>query len=476
MALGELRDTYVSTMTSFAQVVEMKDSTTRGPPRPNAAARPRDRRGGRPRDGRAARDPRTGSSCTTSGRSGSRRTSCASPGRLDEAEWLVMREHPTIGAHDRRADPVPGRGGRHRPLATTSDGTATATRGAAPRGDPAGGARLRDRRLLRRDDQRPSLPRGAAGRAGDRRDRAAARARSSTPTSCRPSSIWSSASRARSASRRPPKRSDRPAALGSPPMPEPLVQRRALGAGGIGPPRRRRGVRRGRPARREHRRSRHGGVRAVVHEAVPGRGVAVRDRRRRSRHARSPSCARRTTVSRSTCGRSARSCAEGGLSTDDLRTPPARPFDVEALIRTRKPSPLLHDCSGNHAGMLVASARAGWSIETYRSKRHPHQRRLLPDDPRAQRRRAGGRRGRLWHPGPRAAVARARHDVGAVRGDLAIRFLRRAIDAMRSEPYLVGGPRREDTAIMQARPTSPSRRAPRPWTAPSRCPSGSASR
>jgi L-asparaginase II len=34
-------------------------------------------------------------------------------------------------------------------------------------------------------------------------------------------------------------------------------------------------------------------------------------------------------------------------------------------------------CSGNHAGLLVASARRGWDLDTYRAPNHPIQRRVL---------------------------------------------------------------------------------------------------
>lgn len=141
----------------------------------------------------------------------------------------------------------------------------------------------------------------------------------------------------------------------------------------------------------------------------------------------------------------------GGLSEADLQTPAARPFDVEALIRTRRPSPLLHDCSGNHAGMLVASARAGWPLETYRSRRHPHHRRLLP----MIRELAGAEPvigvdgcGIPVHGLPLRALA----TMWARCATTTDPFLRRAIDGMRAEPYLVGGRDRDDTAIMQAAP------------------------
>ncbi len=141
----------------------------------------------------------------------------------------------------------------------------------------------------------------------------------------------------------------------------------------------------------------------------------------------------------------------GGLLADDLQTPPARPFDVEALIRTRKPSPILHDCSGNHAGILVASARAGWPVETYRSKRHPHHRRLLP-----LIRELSGADPVVGVDGCGIPVhglpLREHATMWARCAETSDPFLRRSIDAMRSEPYLVGGRDREDTAIMQAAP------------------------
>jgi len=141
----------------------------------------------------------------------------------------------------------------------------------------------------------------------------------------------------------------------------------------------------------------------------------------------------------------------GGLSEADLQTPAARPFDVEALIRTREPSPLLHDCSGNHAGMIVASARAGWPLETYRSRRHPHHRRLLP-----MIRELAGVEPVIGVDGCGIPVhglpLRSLATMYARCATTADPFLRRAVDAMRAEPYLVAGRDRDDTSIMQAAP------------------------
>jgi HD-GYP domain-containing protein (c-di-GMP phosphodiesterase class II) len=98
MALEELRETYVSTMTSFAQVVEMKDSITAGhldrtqrlglalaeAVDPDLAAQP---------------ETRYGFFLHDIGKVGIPERILRKPAALDDAEWLVMREHPTIGAH-----------------------------------------------------------------------------------------------------------------------------------------------------------------------------------------------------------------------------------------------------------------------------------------------------------------------------------------------------------------------------------------
>src|SRR6185436_3192362 len=75
----------------------------------------------------------------------------------------------------------------------------------------------------------------------------------------------------------------------------------------------------------------------------------------------------------------------------------------------------------------------------------------VADDPRARRRGAGDRGRRVRHPRPRPSPASARDDVRrcAATEDP---FLRRAIDAMRVEPYLVGGRDRDDSSIMEAAP------------------------
>ncbi|MGE5227921.1 MAG: asparaginase [Planctomycetaceae bacterium] len=144
-----------------------------------------------------------------------------------------------------------------------------------------------------------------------------------------------------------------------------------------------------------------------------------------------------------------------GLGEEALRTPPARPGDPASALRVRAPASVYHNCSGKHAAMLLASARAGWALESYRSRGHPLQRRVLA----AVRTLSGVRDvavgvdgcGVPVHGLPLRAVATmyARLSDPARQGDLAP-FLERVLAGMRAHPYLVGGRDRDDTAIMQA--------------------------
>ena len=145
-----------------------------------------------------------------------------------------------------------------------------------------------------------------------------------------------------------------------------------------------------------------------------------------------------------------------GLTPEALRTPPDRPIDPTSASRVRAPAPLFHNCSGKHAGMLLACARAGWPVSTYRNRSHPLQREVLG----AVRLLSGQEPvmgvdgcGVPVHGLPLAAVATmyARLADPAQQRDLAP-AVARDVGAMRAEPYLVGGRDRDDTAVMQAVP------------------------
>src|SRR5207248_5513920 len=60
-----------------------------------------------------------------------------------------------------------------------------------------------------------------------------------------------------------------------------------------------------------------------------------------------------------------------------FRCPAAWPWNVEDARGVEGQSREYHNCSGKHAGMLVASARRGDPIETYADASHPLQRAVL---------------------------------------------------------------------------------------------------
>jgi L-asparaginase II len=145
--------------------------------------------------------------------------------------------------------------------------------------------------------------------------------------------------------------------------------------------------------------------------------------------------------------------ARAGLGVQALRTPPSRPLDEEAAVQTPEPRSEYHNCSGKHAGMLLATARRGWDLETYRDPEHPLQRKVLEAV-----RLAAGRDpeaigvdgcGVPVHALPLSALAAmfARlAQPGIVAG------AERAVAAMRAAPYLVAGRDRLCTAVMEAVP------------------------
>ncbi|MDP9302551.1 MAG: asparaginase, partial [Actinomycetota bacterium] len=147
----------------------------------------------------------------------------------------------------------------------------------------------------------------------------------------------------------------------------------------------------------------------------------------------------------------------GRLTEADLQTPPDRPLDGASARRVREPRPLYHNCSGKHAGMLLASTRAGWPTPTYRRRSHPLQRRIL----RAVELLSGSDDVALGIDGCgvpvhgiglwAVATMYARLSNPGGQGPLAP-SIHRVVTAMRAEPYLVGGRNRIDTEIMRAAP------------------------
>jgi len=61
------------------------------------------------------------------------------------------------------------------------------------------------------------------------------------------------------------------------------------------------------------------------------------------------------------------------LDASALRCPPAWPLDPARAREVAEARPEYHDCSGKHAGMLLACVRAGLDPSTYQEATHPLQ-------------------------------------------------------------------------------------------------------
>lgn len=149
--------------------------------------------------------------------------------------------------------------------------------------------------------------------------------------------------------------------------------------------------------------------------------------------------------------------ARAGLGPGDLRCPPALPLDEDARLRAEEPRPEYHNCSGKHAGMLLACVRTALDRATYVDPGHPLQHRVLQAVAAA----AGSGPvavgvdgcGVPVHAFPLAAVARA---FGALASPEPLGELagpaRRAVRAMLAQPELVAGAGRLETDLMRAAP------------------------
>ncbi len=142
--------------------------------------------------------------------------------------------------------------------------------------------------------------------------------------------------------------------------------------------------------------------------------------------------------------------SRGGLDFGALRTPPSWPLDEEAARAASERRPELHNCSGKHAGMLLASVRAGFETPSYREPTHPLQQAVIGAVTEA----AGQEPLAIGVDGCGVPVhALPIHAMATVFARLAARALPKAsvaVSAMRSAPYLVGGRDRVCTALMEA--------------------------
>jgi L-asparaginase II len=142
-----------------------------------------------------------------------------------------------------------------------------------------------------------------------------------------------------------------------------------------------------------------------------------------------------------------------GLSERDLRTPADLPYDpVERdawIAAGRAPSKLAHNCSGKHSAMLATSARHGWSLADYKDPAHPLQQAIA---------------GTVAELTGETVTHVAVDGCGTPLFAVSLRGLATAIgriasapdnpvgQAMRAHPEMVGGSRRDVTALARAVP------------------------
>jgi L-asparaginase II len=138
-----------------------------------------------------------------------------------------------------------------------------------------------------------------------------------------------------------------------------------------------------------------------------------------------------------------------GLDFGALRCPPAWPLDEESARRARERRPELHNCSGKHAGMLLASVRGGLALDSYPELEHPLQQAVLGAVTEA----AGEEPSTIGVDGCGVPVhALSLRAMAAIYARLVTRRIpnaEAAVSAMRRAPYLVGGRGRVCSAVME---------------------------
>lgn len=155
--------------------------------------------------------------------------------------------------------------------------------------------------------------------------------------------------------------------------------------------------------------------------------------------------------------------ARGGFGVEDLQCGPHWPMDpgeAEALRQAgMEPTPLHNNCSGKHAGMLLACRLLGFPPEGYLSPDHPLQQRILDHVasfcglPRESvGRSVDGCSVPAFHV-PVEAIARAyaalaHPEAAGLSGDLA-KAVDLVVRSMTGAPEMVAGPGRFTTRLME---------------------------
>ena len=144
----------------------------------------------------------------------------------------------------------------------------------------------------------------------------------------------------------------------------------------------------------------------------------------------------------------------GGLSEDDLRNPPDFPLDADAASLSGGRRRITQNCSGKHAGKLVACVRSGWETATYLDPGHPLQQEIHDAvrtgtgiaDPAIGVDGCGAPVHAVTLAGMATLFARLTRPerLGALEPTV-----HRATSAMLAQPYLVAGRHRLGTALME---------------------------
>jgi L-asparaginase II len=135
-----------------------------------------------------------------------------------------------------------------------------------------------------------------------------------------------------------------------------------------------------------------------------------------------------------------------------LAKAPATEAELECGPAGEPPSPLKHNCSGKHAGMLALCRARGWRSEGYRLEGHRVQREMLAVHAEAAEvdedeiRTGIDGCGVLTFALPLERMAHAFSRLPQLEGG------ERVSAGMRSHPLLIRGPRASDTRLMQALP------------------------
>jgi L-asparaginase II len=144
--------------------------------------------------------------------------------------------------------------------------------------------------------------------------------------------------------------------------------------------------------------------------------------------------------------------ARAGLTEDALRTPPDLPLDPEAARAAPAKARVQHNCSGKHASFLAACVARGWPLETYLAFDHPlqvHLRAVVAELTREDAAPAAvDGCGAPVLAVSLTGVARAFATIAAAGGGAE----RVVADAIRRQPFLVGGTGRDVTRLVEAVP------------------------